>query len=67
MPEAVAMNPGAVAVIVFGLFAACYAAAVLVFRLEPWRPHLPGGRWWRVALGAVVLGNWFYLLYAGRV
>jgi len=60
------MNPGAVAIIAAGIVAACYAGAVLVFRLEPWRPRVPGSRWWRLALAAAVLGNWVYLLCTGR-
>ena len=61
--RALVLNPG----VVFGAMvltaAALYAAAVVFFRLEPWRPRLHGWRWW---LAAGVAANWLYLLVVSR-
>lgn len=62
-PAAWRLNPGAVA----GAFALAlltiYAAVILILRREPWRPRLPGWRWW-VAGG--LTANWLYLLLVSR-
>jgi hypothetical protein len=64
--EAVRMNPAAV-LLVPGLAAAnCYAAAVVLFRLEPWRPVVLARLPWRWILVAFLLAHWTYLLAAGR-
>lgn len=57
------MNPGAVLAAVFLLLANLYALAVLVFRCEPWRPRVPGWRWW---VGGGIAANWLYLLLVSR-
>lgn len=58
------MNPGVVLGGTALLLLNIYAAAVLIFRLEPWRPALPGWPW---AVAAAVAANWLYLLLADRV
>lgn len=60
---ALRMNPGAVLAAVFLLLANLYAVAVLVFRCEPWRPRVPGWRWW---VGGGIAANWLYLLLVSR-
>lgn len=62
--EAVKLNPGVMALVAGVVVAAMYAAAVLVFRFEPWRPRMPAWRW---VLGAAFVLNWVYLVWAGRV
>lgn len=62
--EAVKLNPGVTVLVAVVVVAAMYAAAVLVFRLEPWRPRVPAWRW---VLGAAFVLNWVYLVWAGRV
>lgn len=62
--DALALNPGVVAASVGMGVAAIYAAAVLVLRLEPWRPRLAA---WRLMLAAVFILNWAYVIWAGRV
>jgi hypothetical protein len=64
--DAWAMNPGAVLLIPPLAAASLYAAATLVFRLEPWRPSWLQRVPWRWLLVIAVLGNWIYLLAAGR-
>lgn len=61
--EAVSLNPGVVAASILLAAANIYALVVLTFRMEPWRPHLPGWRW--VAAGGLV-ANWIYLLAVSR-
>jgi len=65
--EAWLLNPGVAAALLGLVVVNLYAATVLIFRLEPWRPRavwLGRWRWW---IGAAVLANWIYLLAAGRV
>lgn len=57
------MNPGAVAAALVLFLLAIYAASILLLRREPWRPRVPGWRWW-VAGG--VAANWLYLLLVSR-
>lgn len=63
---AMAWNPGAVFASFAAAVAAFYAACVLLFRLEPWRPKLPGGIWWKAAFAFLIVANWAYLLFAAR-
>jgi len=62
--EAVRLNPGIVAAVVGMGGAALYAALVLLWRFEPWRPRVVVWRW---ALVAAFLGNWVYVVWAGRL
>lgn len=62
--EALVTNPGVVLAVAAAGGAVVYAAAVLVFRLEPWRPRVPAWRW---MVGAGFALNWVYLVWAGRV
>jgi len=62
--EALRLNPGVVALVAGTGVVAMYAAAVLVLRLEPWRPRVPA---WRLVLGAAFVLNWMYLVWVGRV
>lgn len=64
---ALAWNPGIVFAAALLFAASVYAACVLVFRFEPWRPAFAGWRWWKVTIVAGLAGNWLYLLWAGRV
>jgi hypothetical protein len=43
--------------------AGVYALAVVLFRMEPWRPRLSGWRW---LLALAVAANWLYLLTVSR-
>lgn len=61
---ALLMNPGVVLGSATLFLLNVYAAAVLMFRLEPRRPAFPGWPW---AVAAGVSANWLYLLWAGRV
>lgn len=65
--EALALNPGAVLGAALWAALSVYAAAVLLFRLEPWRPAWFTARrgCWLVA-GALAV-NWGYLIAAARV
>lgn len=65
--EALRMNPGVVAALVAGGVLNLYAAVVLFFRIEPWRPGPVVGAWLRGAVVAAVAANWIYLLSAARV
>jgi len=64
--EAWSMNPGAVLLVpaLGGVFV--YAATTLALRLEPWRPSWSRRVPWRWLLVIAVLGNWIYLVAAGR-
>lgn len=64
--DALAWNPGAVFASLAATVAGLYAACVLIFRLEPWRPKLPAGAWMRAAVVFLIVANWVYLLWAGR-
>ena len=57
--QALFLNPGVVLGAAALIGAALYSAAVVFFRLEPWRPRFQGWRWW---LAAAVAVNWLYLL-----
>lgn len=61
--DALQMNPGAVVGVLVVFLANLYAAAVLVFRLDPWRPSVPAWRW---LVGAGLASNWLYLLLVSR-
>jgi hypothetical protein len=63
---ALALNPAAVLLVPLLVAVNLYAIAVLVRRFEPWRPAFLRGGVWRWAVAAVLLGNWLYLLAAGR-
>jgi hypothetical protein len=65
--DALLFNPVVVLCVPVFSLGACYAAGVLVFRLEPWRPSWARPCFWRVLLLAGLCANWFYLLLAGRV
>lgn len=65
--DALQMNPGAVAAAVVWAVLTVYAASVLVFRFEPWRPPWTVARAWRWMLAAAVAVNWLYVLASGRV
>lgn len=60
------MNPGAVLLVPAAGAVFLYAAVTLALRLEPWRPSWARRVPWRRLLVLGVLGNWFYLLVAGR-
>jgi hypothetical protein len=64
--DALSWNPGAVFASMMAGSAALYAACVLIFRLDPWRPRLLNGGWWKVAVVLLIAVNWLYLLLAGR-
>jgi hypothetical protein len=65
--EALRMNPAA-ALLPPGLAAAnLYAAAVVLLRLEPWRPAPLARLPWRWIFALLLLANWTYLLATGRV
>ena len=64
--DALSWNPGAVFASIMAGSAALYAACVLIFRLDPWRPGLLNGGWWKVAVVSLIAVNWVYLLLAGR-
>jgi len=64
--EAVRMNPALVLALPLLAVAGGYCAAVLVFRLEPWRPRALAAVPWRWLAVAVLAANWIYLLAAGR-
>jgi drug/metabolite transporter (DMT)-like permease len=66
MADAWAMNPGAVLMVPALGAVALYAAITLALRLEPWRPSWRHRVPWRWLLVLAVLGNWIYLLAAGR-
>ncbi len=57
------LNPGAALAAMLLVLANLYAAAVLVFRREPWRPRVRGWRWW---VGGGIAANWLYLLVVSR-
>ena len=61
--RALILNPGVVLGSVVLAAASVYALAVLLFRIEPWRPRFSGWRW---LLAAVVAANWLYLLTVSR-
>ena len=65
--DALAWNPGAVLAVVLAAVAGLYAASILLFRLEPWRPALLRSGRWKFAIVAGIALNWLYLLCAGRV
>lgn len=65
--DALAWNPGAVFAVALSAAAGVYAACILFFRLEPWRPAVVRSGRWKFALFAAIAGNWIYLLCAGRV
>lgn len=60
---ALQMNPGVVLSALLLVLANLYALVVLVFRREPWRPRVPGWRWW---VGGGLAANWLYLLVVSR-
>jgi hypothetical protein len=60
---ALQLNPGVVMAGGLLLIANLYAVAVLIFRIEPWRPTV---RRWRWALGCAVAANWLYLVAVSR-
>jgi hypothetical protein len=62
---ALQLNPAAVLLLPLWGTAALYAAAVLIFRLEPWRPAALAGWPWRWIAVGILLANWTYLLAAG--
>jgi len=64
--DALAWNPGAVIALFAAAVAVLYAACVLVFRREPWRPKLPAGAWWTAAAVFLIAANWAYLLLFAR-
>lgn len=64
--DAWSMNPGAVLLVPLLGMVALYAAATLVFRLEPWRPAWRRLVPWRFLLVVSLLANWLYLLAFGR-
>ncbi len=66
MADAWAMNPGAVLMVPALGAVALYAVITLALRLEPWRPSWRHRVPWRWLLVLAVLGNWIYLLAAGR-
>lgn len=61
--HALALNPGVVVAAVLLVLAVLYASAVLILRVEPWRPRVRGWRW---MLAAAVAANWLYLLAISR-
>ena len=61
--RALILNPGVVLGSVVLAAASVYALAVLLFRIEPWRPRFSGWRW---LLAAVVAANWLYLVTVSR-
>lgn len=65
--EALALNPGAVLGVALGGALSIYAAAVLLLRLDPWRPAWINARrgCWLLAGAAAI--NWAYLIAAARV
>ena len=63
--DAFALNPGVVLGLGLLVLANLYAAAVLLFRLRPWRPRPWLQARWRWLLPAALLANWLYLLVAG--
>lgn len=65
--EALAWNPGAVLAAVLAFAAGLYAATILLFRLEPWRPACVGSVRWKFVILAAIGVNWLYLICAGRV
>ena len=64
--DAWTMNPGAVFLVPALGAVFLYAATTLVFRLDPWRPSWSRRVPWRCLLVIAVLGNWVYLVAAGR-
>lgn len=64
--EALLLNPGGLLALAAMAGAAAYAGAVLVFRLEPWRPSAFLRANWRWLAALAALANWLYLLAAGR-
>lgn len=64
--DAWTMNPGAVLLVPALGAVFLYAATTLAFRLQPWRPAWFQRVPWRFLLVLAVLGNWIYLLAAGR-
>ncbi len=64
--DALRMNPGAVLGVAGLSLIATYSAAVLVFRLPPWRPAWLARVTWRRIVVAALLANWIYLLWDGR-
>jgi len=64
--DALAWNPGAVFASIAATAAGFYAACVLLFRLEPWRPKLPDAKWWKAAVVLLIAANWVYLLSGAR-
>lgn len=64
--DALALNPAAVLLVPLLAAAALYAAIVLLFRLDPWRPVWARRIPWRWLAVAALLVNWVYLLAAGR-
>lgn len=61
--QALILNPGVVlgSAVLAGV--SVYALAVVLFRMEPWRPRFSGWRW---LLAAGVAANWLYLLTVSR-
>jgi formate hydrogenlyase subunit 3/multisubunit Na+/H+ antiporter MnhD subunit len=57
------LNPGIVLGSAVLAAAGVYALAVVLFRMEPWRPRLSGWRW---LLALAVAANWLYLLTVSR-
>lgn len=62
--DAFLLNPGVVLSIAVLAVVNIYALAVLLFRIEPWRPNFPRWRWW---VFSALLLNWAYLLWAEYV
>lgn len=61
--RALVLNPGVVLGAVALAAVAVYAAAVVFFRVDPWRPRCNHWRWW---LAGAVAANWLYLLVVSR-
>ena len=61
--RALILNPGVVLGSAVVAAAGVYALAVVLFRMEPWRPRFSGWRW---LLAAAVAANWLYLLMVSR-
>jgi hypothetical protein len=61
--RALILNPGVVLGSAVVAAAGVYALAVVLLRMEPWRPRFSGWRW---MLAVAVAANWLYLLTVSR-
>ena len=61
--DAIFLNPGVVVALFLLAATNIYALIVLVFRVPPWRPHVPGWRW---IAACALAANWVYLLAVSR-